>query len=55
MQASKKLTKERIPAFYGNDERGLAPNDIYDEQAARAAIDEATCDLATCLRLIGRR
>jgi len=40
---SRKLRREREPAMYGDEESGLPPNELYDEEDAREALQWATC------------
>jgi HEPN domain-containing protein len=39
---SRKLRREREPAMYGDEESGLPPNELYDEEDAREALRWAT-------------
>lgn len=52
---SERLAEDRIPAFYGDEKRGLGPDELFDEGAARAAMDDAEWVLASCRRLVGRK
>lgn len=38
---SRKLRREREPAMYGDEETGIAPEELYDEEDAREALDSA--------------
>jgi HEPN domain-containing protein len=38
---SRKLRREREPAMYGDEESGLPPNELYDEEDAKEALQWA--------------
>ena len=47
------LARDRAPAFYGDEERGIPASDLFGEEAARQAIGIADRLLAMYERLLG--
>jgi HEPN domain-containing protein len=39
---SRKLRREREPSMYGDEESGVSPDELYDEEDAREALANAT-------------
>uniref|UniRef100_A0A7J2U5W9 HEPN domain-containing protein n=1 Tax=Ignisphaera aggregans TaxID=334771 RepID=A0A7J2U5W9_9CREN len=39
---SQKLRREREPSMYGDEESGVPPDELYDEEDAREALANAT-------------
>jgi len=50
---SRRLRREREVSFYGDEEVGAAPQQLYTEPDARMALDDAQYVLEHCRRLIG--
>jgi HEPN domain-containing protein len=51
---SRRLRREREVSFYGDEEAGAAPQQLYAEPDARMAPDDAGYVLEQCRRLIGQ-
>ncbi len=49
---SRQLFRERSVAFYGDEEQGLGPDEVYGEEDARMAIADVGWVVATCGRLV---
>ncbi|HUB10040.1 MAG TPA: HEPN domain-containing protein [Myxococcales bacterium] len=54
VRLSRQLSRERAIAFYGDEEQGLGPDEIYGEDDSRAAIADAAHVLTVCDRLVSR-
>ncbi len=52
-QTSERLREEREPSMYGDEERGIAADALYDQAKAQQALTEAEEVFAACQRLIG--
>lgn len=50
---SRRLRREREVSFYGDEEVGAAPQQLYAEPDARMALDDAGYVLEQCRRLFG--
>ena len=48
------LTKTRGLAFYGDEERGLTPEDLFAYDYAKKTLDDAKLYLDLCLKLLER-
>ena len=48
---STQLAGDRGPAFYGDEERGLRPQELFDEDAARRAVRDVEFVAELCGRL----
>jgi len=51
-EATRLLAKTRGLAFYGDEERGLTPEDIFDFDYARKTLEEAKLQVDLCLKLL---
>src|SRR5712691_316180 len=49
---STKLAGDRGPAFYGDEQRELGPQELFDEEAARRAVRDAEFVAELCGRLL---
>lgn len=49
---SRALTAERERSFYGDEQSGLPPEELYDQQDAQEALERAAFVLDTCQRLL---
>mgnify|MGYP000044059390 CR=1 FL=1 len=51
-RVSGRLSREREPSMYGDEEAGLPPSELYDEEDAREALEMARETVEACRRLI---
>jgi HEPN domain-containing protein len=49
---SSEMAGDRGIAFYGDERQGLGPQDLFDERAARRALDNCAYVARTCERLL---
>jgi len=52
LSISRRLRREREISFYGDEELGLPPQELYTEEDAHLAWDEARYVFQTCQKLI---
>lgn len=52
LSISRRLRREREISFYGDEELGVPPQELYTEADARAALEEARYVLHTCRALL---
>ena len=54
-KASEELSRKRALAMYGDEARGLGPDEIFGREDAREAYQTATESLRICQRLASKR
>ncbi len=49
---SRCLRREREASFYGDEETGASPQELYSEEEARSAMEDARHVFETCWKLL---
>lgn len=49
---SRRLRREREASFYGDEETGASPQELYSEEDARSAMEDARHVFETCRKLL---
>jgi HEPN domain-containing protein len=52
VSVSRRLGKERELSFYGNDDSGVPPEELYSQADAEAALGDADFVVQRCARMV---